>query len=221
MRHEIVNPLAISLYRHHPELLVEDDELFRMTYATQEWMEEKGYEQNGSFTGEKHFPYRYHWLKETPFISFGCRSRSFTKDICCDKHEDLSLYLRLIDKGMPPIARFMRLDQNEKMYRSFFLSIQTTDGLDSRAFESRFGRSPADALSPLMDRLREYGCIEVDDSSVRLSRYGRYFVEDVCCFIIDEAVRQGEYETPFKRMPHSSGAFSERLSSRMKIQSDR
>jgi coproporphyrinogen III oxidase-like Fe-S oxidoreductase len=221
MRHEIVNPLAISLYRHHPDLLVEDDELFWMTYETQKWMEEKGYEQNGSFTSESCFPYRYHWLKETPFISFGSRSRSFTKDICCDKHEDLSLFLRLVDKGMPPIARFMRLDREEKMYRSLFLSIQTSDGLDSKAFESRFGRNPAEALSPLIDRLAGYGCIEVDDSSIKLSRYGRYFVEDVCCSIIDDAVGESGHETEFKRMPHSSGAFAERLSSRMKIQDNR
>jgi oxygen-independent coproporphyrinogen-3 oxidase len=218
MRHEIVNPLAISLYRNHPELLVDDEELFWMTYETQKWMEEKGYEQNGSFTGESYFPYRYHWLKGTPFLSFGCRSRSFTEGICCDKHEDLSLFFRIVGKGMPPIARVMRLNQEEKMYRSLFLSLQTADGLDSRAFETRFEQSSADSLSPVIDRLARFGCIEVDDSSIRLSRYGRYFVEDVCCFIVDEAIRRGGHETQFKRMPHSSGAFTERLSSRMKIQ---
>ena len=218
MRHEIVNPLAMSLYRHHPELLVGDDELFWMTYETRKWMEEKGYEQSGSFTGERCFPYRYHWLKGTPFIAFGCRSRSFTRDICCDKHEDLSLFFRIVDKGMPPIARVMRLEEDEKMYRSLFLSLQIADGLDSKAFETRFGRSPADALSSVIDRLTGSGCLEVDDSSIRLSRYGRYFVEDVCCFIVDEAVREAGHETQLKRMPHSSGAFTERLSSRMKIQ---
>jgi coproporphyrinogen III oxidase-like Fe-S oxidoreductase len=107
------------------------------------------------------------------------------------------------------------------MYRSLFLSVQTAAGLDSKAFERRFGRNPVDVLSPLVDRLTEYGCIEVDDSSIRLSKHGRYFVEDVCCFIIDQAVREGGYETPLKRMPHSSGAFTERLSSRVKIQDNR
>jgi coproporphyrinogen III oxidase-like Fe-S oxidoreductase len=138
--------------------------------------------------------------------------------MCCDKHEDLSLYLRLIDKGMPPIARFMLLNQEEKMYRSLFLGLQLAGGLDSKAFQRRFGRDPMDVFSPLMDRLASYGCIEVGDSSIRLSKYGRYFVEDVCCLIIDDAVGEGGYATEFKRMPHSSGAFSERLSSRMKIQ---
>jgi coproporphyrinogen III oxidase-like Fe-S oxidoreductase len=111
----------------------------------------------------------------------------------------------------------MLLDEKEKMYRSLFLGLQTADGLESKAFERRFGCKPVDVLSSLLDRLAELGCIEVSDSSIRLSRYGRYFVEDVCCFVIDEAIREGGYETRFKRLPHSFGAFTERLSSRMKI----
>ena len=54
-------------------------------------------------------------LKETPFLSLGSRSRSHTRSICCDKHEDLYLYLRLIEKGLPPIARYMVLDKKEQM----------------------------------------------------------------------------------------------------------
>jgi len=217
MRHEIVNPLVISLFRQNPGLLVENDELFRMTYQMQEWMEEQGYEQNGSFSSDERFPYRYHWLKEMPFISLGSRSRSYTKDICFDKHEALSLYFRLIEKGVAPIARYMVLNKKEQMHRSLFLNLQVRDGLDTRSFEARFGEDALVEFSALLDRLDKCGCIEVDDSSIRLSRYGRYFVEDVSCFIIDQAIQCGEYGEQIKRMPHSSGAFSERLSSRQKI----
>jgi oxygen-independent coproporphyrinogen-3 oxidase len=221
MRHEIVNPLAISLYRESPDLLVDDDELFWMAYHTQEWMEENGYEQNGSFTSGERFPYRYHWLKEMPFISLGSRSRSYTKHICCDKHEDLSLYFRLIEKGLPPIARYMILNKKEQMYRSLFLNLQVREGVDLKDFEARFGEDALEVFSSLLDRLGECGCLETGDSSIKLSREGRYFVEDVCCFIIDQAVRDGDYDAQFKRLPHSSGAFSERLSSRLKIPDSR
>ena len=218
MRHEIVNPLAVSLYRRSPELLVGDDELFSMTHATQEWMEEKGYEQNGRFTSDRQFPYRYHWLKEMPFIALGARSRSHTKSVCCDKHEDLSLYFRLIEKGLPPIARYVVLEKKEQMYRSLFLKIQIRDGLELKQFENRFGEDALEVFSPLLDGLAACGCIEADPSAIRLSKYGRYFVEDVCCFIMDQAVREAEYDGRVRRMPHSSGAFAERLSSRRKIQ---
>jgi coproporphyrinogen III oxidase-like Fe-S oxidoreductase len=217
MRHEIVNPLAMSLYKDRPELLVEDDELFWMTCRTQQWMEEKGYEQNGRFTSEEQFPYRYHWLKEMPFISLGARSRSHAKGFCCDKHEDLSLYFRLVGQGIPPIARYMALSKTEQMYRSLFLNIQLRSGLSSKGFEERFGENALEVFAPLLARLEEWGCIESDPAAVRLGRYGRYFVEDVCCYIVDQAVKASEQDSDLKRMPHSSGAFTERRASRLKI----
>lgn len=214
MRHEIVNPLAISLYGSNPDLLVKDEELFWMAYHTQAWMEERGYEQNGHFTTDKCFPYRYRWLEEMPFLALGARSRSSTKSLCYDKHEDLSLYLQLIEKGMPPIARYMIFDKSEQMYRSLFLNLQLRRGLDLAAFERRFGESALDVFSGLVKQLGEWGCAIVDESSLRLSRYGRYFVEDVCCFIIDHALKEGGYHPSFKRIPHSSGAFLNTFSSR-------
>lgn len=217
MRHEIVNPLAMSLYRNNPNLLVQDDELFRMTFETQRWMEAKGYEQNGHFTSEKQFPYRYHWLKEMPFIALGSRSRSYTKSLCCDKHEDLSLYFRLIERGTPPIARYMVLSKTDQMYRSLLLNLQIRSGLDLRTFEERFGESALGVFSPTLQGLAENGCVEQDGSAIRLSRYGRYFVEDVCCYIIDQAVAASEPEARLKRMSHSSGAFAERRASRRRI----
>jgi oxygen-independent coproporphyrinogen-3 oxidase len=216
MRHEIVNPQAMALFRENPDLLVADDALFWMTYQTHEWMEENGYEQNGSFTPDNRFPYRYLWLKEMPFLSLGSRSRSHTRSICCDKHEDLYLYLRLIEKGMPPIARYVILDEKEQMYRSLFLSLQVRDGLNLEDFARRFGENAVEVFSSLLDRLGEWGCVELGDSSIKLTRYGRFFVEDVCCFIMDEAVRDGGDGAEQKRLSHSSGGYTERLALRRK-----
>jgi oxygen-independent coproporphyrinogen-3 oxidase len=221
MRHEIVNPLAISLYRKSPELLVKDDELFWMVYHTQSWIGETGYEQNGWFTSERQFPYRYHWLGGMPFIALGSRSRSCTRTICYDKHDDLSVYLRLVDKGILPAARYMLLNKNEQMYRSLFLNIQLRGGLALNGFTERFGEDALSVFSPLLKRLMEYGCVVVDDSSIRLSKYGRYFVEDVCCFIIDHALREWGYGVHSGRIPHSSGDLLQALHSRLRTPQNR
>ena len=210
MRHEIVNPLAISLYQSSPDLLVKADDLFWMAYHTQKWMEAKGYEQNGHFTSEKYFPYRYRWLQEVPFIALGSRSRSYTKTFCFDKHEDVNLYLKLIDKGVFPLARYMVLNKKEQMYRSLFLNLQIRRGLDLKLFDDRFGESALEVFSSLLERLAGFGCVTADDSSIKLSKYGRYFVEDVCCFIIDDALKESDYHAQFKRKPHSFGAVSAR-----------
>lgn len=216
MRHEIVNPLAISLYRGNPELLVDDDSLFWMVYHTQAWIEENGYEQNGWFTSEEHFPYRYHWLDEVPFIALGSRSRSCTRTICYDKHDDLGVYVQLTGKGMLPAARYMVLNKSEQMYRSLFLGLQLRKGLDLAGFGRRFGEGAPSVFSSLLKQLIEYGCVVEDDASIRLRKYGRYFVEDVCCLIIDHALREWGCDTSLGRISHSSGGLLHALRSRLK-----
>ena len=209
IRHEIVNPLVIALYRNHPDLVVADDTLFEMVYLTQDWMKQHGYEQNGRFRSPDQWEYRYHWLREMPIIAFGARTRSYTKTICFDKHEDLSPYLLSIRKGIPPIGRYISLTKKEQMYRSLLLNLQVGAGLDTKQFQRRFQEDPRDVFAPLIASLREYGCLHVDDDSIHLSHYGSYFVEDVCDFVVDAALM--EDSNSLVRAPHSTGRTSKRL----------
>jgi oxygen-independent coproporphyrinogen-3 oxidase len=209
IRHEIVNPLVVDLYKSRPELVVDDDLLFEMVLITQEWMEAHGYEQNGRFTNDGQWGYRYHWLKEMPIIAFGSRTRSYTKTICYDKHEDHSLYSRMIDKGIPPIGRYIPLTKRERMFRSLILGLQIKSGLDTRRFVEMFAERPQDVFSGLFAGLDECGCIVLDEDSVRLTKYGAYFVEDVCDYIVDAALK--DQATDLVRAPHSEGSKSSRL----------
>jgi coproporphyrinogen III oxidase-like Fe-S oxidoreductase len=203
IRHEIVNPLVVDLYKKHPELVVEDDTLFEMVYITQEWMEKHGYEQNGRFSDDKQWGYRFHWLKEMPIIAFGSRTRSYTTTICYDKHEDLSTYTRMIDKGVLPIGRYIPLTKRERMYRSLILGLQLKSGLDIKFFHDTYGENPFDVFGQLLAKLGDYGCLKHDADSIRLTRNGAYFVEDVCDFIIDAALKDESGD--LVRAPHSGG----------------
>ena len=213
IRHEIVNPKIIALYREKPDLVVTDDSLFEMVYLTQTWMEEHGYEQNGRFSNKNQWEYRYYWLKEMPIIAFGSRSRSYTRSLCYDKHEDLSLYMLSIQKGIPPIARYIAFNQKEQMTRSLFLSLQLKSGLDIQQFQTRFHENPLDTFAPLIEKLSEYGCIEVDKHSIHLTTNGSYFVEDVCDYIMDNILQDESGD--HVRTPHSEGRTSKRLSGRL------
>lgn len=203
IRHEIVNPLVAELYRTQPSLIVDDDTLFEMVFITQEWMENLGYEQNGRFTNDKQWGYRYHWLKEMPIIAFGSRTRSYTKTICYDKHEDLSTYTRMISKGILPIGRYIPLSKSERMYRSLILSLQMKSGLDIKHFHDTYAEGPFDVFGSLLVKLAQCGCVTHDAESIRLTKYGAYFVEDVCDFIIDAALK-GE-SGDLARSSHSGG----------------
>ena len=201
IRHEIVNPLVVELYKTEPNLIVDDDTLFEMVFITQEWMERLGYEQNGRFSDDKQWGYRYHWLKEMPIIAFGSRTRSYTKTLCYDKHEDLQTYVRLISKGIPPIGRYILLSKVEKMYRSLILGLQLKSGLDIKLFENSYGENPLEIFGRLLAKLDDYGVISQDAESLRLTRYGAYFVEDICDSIIDAALQDESVD--LVRAPHS------------------
>lgn len=203
IRHEIVNPLVVELYTRRPDLIVSDDNLFEMVFTTQEWMEKLGYEQNGRFSSDKQWAYRYHWLRGMPIISFGTRTRSYTQRICFDTHEDLTSFSRLLGRGIPPIGRYIILSKRERMYRSLILSLQLKSGLNITRFCETFDVNPLDAFSSLVPRLVDLGCICQVDGWLRLTRYGAYFVEDVCDCIIDSALH--EESRGLVRTPHSGG----------------
>jgi oxygen-independent coproporphyrinogen-3 oxidase len=209
IRHEIVNPLAVALLTERPELMVGKDELFEMVLLTHEWLERNGYEQNGTFSNGSQWEYRYHWLHEMPIIAFGVRSRSYTATICYDKFEDLASYAKMIEKGIPPVGRFIVLSPGEQMYRALFLGLQLREGLSLSRFRERFGEDARELFRPLLTYLNECGCLDPDEESIRLSRYGAFFVEDVCDAVTDAALK-AESDN-LVRSPHSEGSTSARL----------
>ncbi len=209
IRHEIVNPLAIEIYRKEPELIVKDDDLFEMVFLMQSWMQKQGYEQNGYFTSRKFWEYRYHWLKELPIIAFGSRARSYSKTMSFDKHENISLYTKLLDKGIPPIGRSTFLSRSDQMFRYLFLNLQFKRGLLLEKFQERFNENAMDVFKELIQSLSEFNCIMKKDNRLFLTEAGAFFVEDVCDFIIDFALKKES--SNLKRNPNSTGSTSARL----------
>jgi oxygen-independent coproporphyrinogen-3 oxidase len=209
IRHEIVNPLAIEIYKKNPKLIVKDEDLFQMVYIMQSWMQKLGYEQNGYFTSKKFWEYRYHWLKEMPIIAFGSRARSYSKSMSFDKHENMSLYTQLINKNIPPIGRCASLSKSDQMFRLLFLGLQFKKGLSLNGFKERFNENALDIFKDLISSLKEFDCIKITNDFISLTEIGAFFVEDVCDFIIDFALKLESKD--LKRNPNSSGNTSSRL----------
>jgi len=203
IRHEVVNPKVIGLYRRQPELMTTDDALFEMIRQTHAWIERYGYEQNGRFTGPEAFPYRYHWLKEKPIIAFGSRARSYAGGLCWENHDNLHLYYNMCDAGFAAVGRTLESTPRELMFRSIYLGLQLAAGVNRRSFRKIHGTDPAEAFPGIFDRLSELECISVTDDHIALTPMGRTFIEDVSCHLID-SILHSEYGE-LRRVPHSSG----------------
>ena len=188
IRHEIVNPKMIELFKRRPELMVSDDDLFDMSHAAHRWSDEHGYEQNGRFTDERAFPYRYYWVREWPLLAFGARSRSYTKSTCWETPDDLALYGKLLERGPHAVVRHRHAPVVDRMYRALYLGLQLKAGVSRSRFRERFDADPVDVFSGFLPRLEDLGAVEVDAESIRYTTLGSYFFEDVCCFIMDAAI---------------------------------
>jgi oxygen-independent coproporphyrinogen-3 oxidase len=209
IRHEIVNPLAIDLYKKNPSLLVSDDDLFQMVFMMQSWMQENGYEQNGNYANKTFWEYRYNWLHEMPIIAFGARARSYSKSISYDKHEDIPIYSALINKNIPPVGRYLVLSKTEQMYRTLFMRLQLKKGLSLTSFKERYQENALTVFKELLHKLQEIECVQLTDKHISLTDYGAFFVEDICDYIIDYALKLESKD--LKRNPNSLGSTSSRL----------
>jgi oxygen-independent coproporphyrinogen-3 oxidase len=189
IRHEIVNRKMIAFFERHPELLVTDDDLFQMVLRAHGWIDERGYEQNGRFTSDAAFPFRYHWLHGMPILAFGARTRWYLGSLCMENHEDVTVYERLCDRGFLPVARHYTLPEREQMYRHLLLRLQLAAGLDRALFRDTFSADPEECFPEILSKLEQLGCIETDETSIRLTKTGKCFVEDICCLILDMALR--------------------------------
>ena len=204
IRHEIVNPIVINIYKENPQLIVKDEDLFQMVYMMQSWMQKQGYEQNGYFQTKKFWEYRYYWLKEIPIIAFGSRARSYSKTMSYDKHEGIEVFSKLIDRNTLPIARYIPLSKTNQMYRTLFLNLQFKKGLSLSLFKERYSEDALMVFKELLYSLKELDCIKTKDNHISLTEAGAFFVEDVCNFIMDYTLSLESGN--LKRDTHSLGS---------------
>lgn len=194
LRHDIVNRKVIRLYKKYPQLLVKKDTLFEMNWLVKKWMETNNFEQNGFFSEKNQFfPYRYYWVNEIPYLAFGSKTRSHLGTICFDNHENLNLYFRLLDEDKLPVSKYRIINLKEQMVRSLLLRLQTKIGLNIQGFNSRFKTNIHKELNNIIEILKSYYLITEEESHIRLTgSFGRYFVEDVSCLIVNTTIRNME-----------------------------
>lgn len=135
-----------------------------------------------------------------PLLAFGARTRSYVNALCYENQENLALYGKMIDRGLPALHQHQQLSHKEQMYRALFLGIQIRAGVDRAQFRAKYGVDVTTSLAEVINGLL---AVEVDDQAVRLTKYGQYFYEDVCCYIMDTAERVEFSE--HKRAPFSYG----------------
>lgn len=203
MKHEIVNPQVKKIYKENSQYLVNDDSLFKMVLLTQRWMRDHNYEQNGYLSNKSDsFPYRYYWNKEVPYWAFGSTASSHLGKMCfytlLNRYDKLRIYFSYIENGLLPFRGFKIFTIKERMYRALYMNIQTKEGLNIRNFISRFGKDPKIVFKKLLDKLISLGLIEQKQGSIKYTKIGSFFNEDITCLIRKYAIEDISNEKKIK-----------------------
>lgn len=95
----------------------------------------------------------------------------------------LAKYRERVTKGESPIWRGYRFEGQEGAHRDMMFSIKNSPYIDRGLFEEKYGVDPVLMFEEKIERLVEYGLLEVDDTSRRitLTRKGRLCNEEIAC----------------------------------------
>ena len=172
-------------YHDHPELLP-DDESERAQYACliaeSAAAGMRQYEiSNAACAGEECRHNLVYWRAE-PYFGFGAGAHSYVGGVRRGNVDTIPVYLERITTADGPFAA---AETDEAISRSgqeqefMLLGLRLLDGVDSRDFRRRFGNDLFARFQPEIGRLTARGLLTRSGDSVRLTRLGLDFANQV------------------------------------------
>ena len=114
-----------------------------------------------------------------PYWAFGISAAGYDGESRWSNTRNINRYLELTESGASPVAEESRLTDEERQSESIFLRLRLREGVDLRAHAAKFGVEISTRYREEIDRLREAGLIEMDESTMRISRAGKVLANEV------------------------------------------
>jgi oxygen-independent coproporphyrinogen-3 oxidase len=85
--------------------------------------------------------------------------------------EDIDEYMSAVNAGRLPISRLSE-STPEDMMRKVMSRLYLRLPVSKHEFKQKFGKLPEDVFAPQLQRLKEKGLIEIDDTEIRITKLG-------------------------------------------------
>ncbi len=188
---EHLSVYLLELYRDAPlqhriergELQAIDDELtVAMYYELVDAAGRHGYDQyelsNWSRPGFESRHNLKYWTG-APYWAFGISAAGYSGSSRWSNTRNINHYLELIERGESPVADNSILSDDERQSEAIFLRLRLREGVDLREHQQRYGVDIGVRYREELDRLHEAGLIELDESTLRISRAGKVLANEV------------------------------------------
>lgn len=163
---------------------VPDDDLAGEMYSMmQTRLEDAGYEQyeisNFSKPGFESKHNNKYWKME-PVYGFGVSAHSFDGlQKRWSNERDTNKYVAHIESGESAVVDVEDLDSMQLQKEFAFLSMRLREGLDRKEYRRRFGMEVIEIYADELERMREFGFVEISAERIVLTKKGMLFSNEV------------------------------------------
>jgi oxygen-independent coproporphyrinogen-3 oxidase len=114
-----------------------------------------------------------------PYWAFGISAAGYDGQSRWANERNIHRYLELIDSGANPVAEETPLTGEDRQSEAIFLRLRLREGVDLEAHRVRFGVQITAQYREEIERLRDAGLIEIDESHLRISNAGKVLANEV------------------------------------------
>ena len=126
---------------------------------------------------------RKYW-NGSPYLGFGPAAHSFAGNLRWWNHRSLDAYIDALSSGHCPEAGREMLSRDQQIMEAVYLGLRQTDGIDARAFESRFGTDLHTRFGTRIAPLLQEGLLEQTAHRLRVTPRGMLLLESVVGSIV-------------------------------------
>ena len=119
-----------------------------------------------------------YWRNE-PYFGFGAGAVGYLGGSRMANTRDVGEYIARVRAGELPTETFERLAGRGSMGETMFLGLRMMQGVDTRAFESRYGVTPEMVFGTELARMSNDGLVESSHGFIRLTNKGLMLANEV------------------------------------------
>lgn len=125
------------------------------------------------------------YWRQRDCIAFGMSAAGYADGVRYRNVRGFEAYCASMERDASPKDEEENLDEAARLGEAAMLALRTSDGIEARDFEQRFGVDITDAFGPAARKCIAAGLLERDGRGMRLTARGRLLANSVCAEFLE------------------------------------
>lgn len=123
-------------------------------------------------------------------LPIGMAAYGYIDNVLFWNERTMNAYMDKVDKELLPFSIGYILDKTEQIAKSCVLGIHNVNGLDLQKYTRKFKENLQYRYGDLLESLTAYNLIEINHKSMKLSKLGMIFADEIATMFYSENIKQ-------------------------------